>query len=465
MLTRIMRIQAVRSLAVPALAVALALGIARAEEEPADAKEAAPAAETAPALLYLGLNDKGAEEWFRMRDHAVVIRVPGGDYARRPYEGGEAGGRSQAFPVKSFFIDKHEVTNGQFARFLDATDDTDGLVWARVEGIERRPDGTWAASLGKERHPVTAATGDGALAYAAWVGGRVPRRPEWEKAASGPDGLLYPWGDARPDATRANFGRPKPTGPMQVGSFPQGASPYGVLDMAGNVYDRVLVGADAAVIKGGSWASPHPLNLRVLDMCVQDMRVADGTVGFRCAMSDPEPDRPTRSAAKQAPVLRVATDFDAGVAEAKKRRVPIFLTLLIDTCGQCDRTRAQLFRDPRFVAYCNANLVVILGHDPGDAFEDPHPPGEDGACPLYPGLTCTQHLKTFGRGVGVVGRFDVSPGNFVLHPDRVARDAGAKALLVAERELPKWGNPVEAYLRAFDGARKALRAEDAEKDV
>jgi hypothetical protein len=363
--------------------------------------------------------------------------------------------------VKSFFIDKHEVTNAQFARFLNATETTEGLVWPQVAGVDRRPDGSWGATRGLERHPVTAATGGGAVAYAKWVGGSIPRRPQWEKAAGGPDGKLFPWGDERPDATRANFGRPRARGPMPVGSFPGGASPYGVLDMAGNVYDRVLVGKSAAVIKGGSWASPHPLNLRVLDMCVQDMGVADRTVGFRCALKDPEPDRPRRTA-QEKPVLRLARNFDAAVKEARERRVPIFLTLLLDTCGQCDRTRTQLFRDPRFVAYCNANLVVILGHEPGDAYEDPHPPGEKDACPLYPGLTCSEHLRNFGQGVSVVESFAVSPGNFVLHPDRVKRKAGKAAMLVTESELPKWGNAVDAYLQAFDRAREELRAADAE---
>ena len=116
--------------------------------------------------------------------------------------------------------------------------------------------------------------------------------------------------------------------------------------MAGNVYERVVMpgrrqrdGSPLPImIKGGSWLSPHPLNLRVADMCVQPLEVAEHSVGFRCVMTDPHPERPTRTAEGPAR-LRLATDFDAAVAEAKRRRVPIFLSLLIDTCGQCDRTR------------------------------------------------------------------------------------------------------------------------------
>ncbi len=378
-------------------------------------------------LLYLGLNDKGAEEWFRARDGAVVVRVPGGKFARRPYEGRVAVEAPVRVEVPSFFIDKHEVTEAQFARFLLAT--------------ARNPAGGFTLAPGREQHPVTRLTGEEALAYAEWAGGYIPAAVEWEKAASGPDGLLYPWGDAEPDATLANFARPGLRGPMAVGSFPLGASPYGCLDMAGNAYERVMAGGRPVMIKGGSWLTPHPLNLRVLDLCMQPMEVAEGSVGFRCAMRDPEPARATRERETPA-VLRLATGWEEAVAEAGKRNVPILLSLQFDTCGQCDRTRAQLFRDPRFVAYCNEHIVVAVGHKPGHAEGDPHPENADGTCPLYLGLQCWQHEAVFNRALPVIGRFEVSPGNFVLAPD-------GKTILVRERDLPKWGDPVQQYLDAL----------------
>jgi len=421
---------------------------------------AAAASADPEGLVYVGLNAQGAEEWVRLKDGATVIRVPGGEYLRRPYEGGEATEEPTPFPVKSFFVDKHEVTNARFARFLNAAPEPSRLVKPGL-GVERGPDG-WRAQPGRERQPVTAATGFGALAYARWVGGALPRPDQWEKAAGGPKGLLFPWGDAAPDAARANFGRPEPRGLAPVGSFSAGASPYGCLDMAGNAYERCLVrrGGRALplMIKGGSWLSPHPLNLRVLDLCMQPMQVADRSVGFRCVMADPEPERPTREAARKPATLRLATDWAKAVAEAKGRRVPIFLSLQFDTCGQCDRTRAQLFRDPRFVAYCNEHLVVAVGHRAApQAGVDDHPESEDGSCPLYDGITCVDHHAIFNRAIRVVQVFRVSPGNFVLHPDRCEPGAGRKAMLVRESELPKWGNPVEAYLAAFEKARAALR--------
>jgi formylglycine-generating enzyme required for sulfatase activity len=403
-----------------------------------------PAAADEPAgLVYVGLNRHGAEEWLRVKDGALVVRVPGGEFLRRPYEGGAATLEPRPTRVKSFLVDKHEVTNARFARFLNAVPGAAEHVDRRVPGLVR-DGGVWRAAAGRGSHPVTAASGLGALAYAKWAGGRLPEPVEWEKAAGGPEGRLYPWGDEAPDAARANFGGAG--GPARVGSYAAGASPYGVLDMAGNVYDRVMVRGQPAMLKGGSWVSPHPLNLRVLDLCMQPPRVADRSVGFRCAMDDPEPDRPTRKAALPAQ-LKLAKSWEGACAEAKRRGVPIFLSLQFDTCGQCDRTRAQLFRDPRFVAYCNEHLVVAVGHRaaPQPGVEN-HDENGDGTCPLYPGLVCADHHEIFAAALEVVKVFRVSPGNFVLAPD-------GTTVLVKEAELPKWGNPVETYLAAFERAR------------
>lgn len=443
------------------MAVAIAVTVpfsARAAEEPAEAPQVA-----APQILYLGLSPTGAEEWYRPRDGAVLVRVPAGPYARRVYEGTGTTMDPEEVDVPSFLIDKHEVTNARFARFLGAVPSAAKHVDPAVPGLLRDEDGAWRAAPGLANHPVTAANGLGAMEFAAWVGGTLPFPDQWMKAAGGAEGRVYPWGGDAPDATRANFARPTARGVAAVGSHPAGASPYGCLDMAGNVYERVNVPGRRtrqgepypAMLKGGSWLTPHPLNLRVLDMCMQPLEVAEHSVGFRVVMADPEPERPTRTA-EEAPELRLATDFDAAVAEAKRRRVPVFLSLLFDTCGQCDRTREQLYRDPRFIAYANANVVVIVGHAPGDAMDDPHPAKEDGACTLYPGITCAQHIDTYRRGLAIVGGFGVSPGNFVLHPDRIAKGAGADALLAGERELPKWGNAVDAYIQAFERCREAM---------
>ncbi|MCG3134105.1 MAG: Hercynine oxygenase [Planctomycetes bacterium] len=451
--------------AVAALALLAASAAAEEPEGPVPAK--------AP-LVFVRVNEQGAEEWLRVRDGATVIRVPAGDYMKRPYEGTVASADPKPVPVGSYLVDKHEVTNAQFAAFLESRPESASAVRRDLPGLEQVPDpsGTptrdrpmvWRATPGLERHPVTSVSAHGMLAYATWAGARLPSQIEWEKAAGGAEGKLYPWGDDAPTASHANFGSPAPRGAEPVGSRPAGASPFGCLDMAGNAYERVMVpGRDGqlrpVMIKGGSWLSPHPLNLRVLDLCMQPMEAAERSVGFRCAMDDPEPTRAPRKA-DTPKRLRLARNFDAAVKEAAERKVPLFLSLLHDTCGQCDRTRAQLFTDPRFVAYCNDRMVVVVGQVPGDALGEPHPPSPGaGACPLLPGLTCAEHEDLYARGLAVVGTFQVSPGNFVLDPRRTATGAGAAAVLVPEPKLPKWGDAVDAYLAAFESAAKAMAGE------
>ena len=89
-----------------------------------------------------------------------------------------------------------------------------------------------------EQHPVVEVTWRGAREYCAWHGKRLPSKAEWEKAARGTDGRKYPWGNGLPDGTRARFGSTY-NATVPVGSYPAGASPYGVLDMAGNVWQWV----------------------------------------------------------------------------------------------------------------------------------------------------------------------------------------------------------------------------------
>jgi hypothetical protein len=103
----------------------------------------------------------------------------------------------------------------------------------------------------KTQHPVVWVTRDMARAYATWVGGRLPRDAEWTRAAQGDDGRTYPWGEQPPDATRANCRPHGPGDTTPAGSYPAGASPYGLLDMAGNVWEWVDDGD--FVVRGGAF--------------------------------------------------------------------------------------------------------------------------------------------------------------------------------------------------------------------
>ncbi len=127
--------------------------------------------------------------------------------------------------LDAFWIDRTEVTNARYRLCVEA-------------GACAEPECWDDDALNAPDQPVVCVTWRDAVGYAAWAGGRLPTEAEWEKAARGTDGRLYPWGDGAPDCERANYNRCVGL-PLPVGSLPGGASPYGVLDMAGNVHEWV----------------------------------------------------------------------------------------------------------------------------------------------------------------------------------------------------------------------------------
>jgi formylglycine-generating enzyme required for sulfatase activity len=134
--------------------------------------------------------------------------------------------------VDPFFIDTTEVTNLQWRVFLDATGRKPST--ALVEN--GWPDGQFPE--GGENFPVTNVNIPEIREYLAWCGKRLPSEDEWTRAARGDDDRVFPWGE-KWDAKLCQSGQTVPMEPVEVGQFPRGASPYGVLDMAGNVYEWV----------------------------------------------------------------------------------------------------------------------------------------------------------------------------------------------------------------------------------
>jgi formylglycine-generating enzyme required for sulfatase activity len=126
--------------------------------------------------------------------------------------------------VDAFWIQRTEVTNGQYAACVSA-------IACDPPHNERWRDNHYAD------YPVTDVTWQQSQEYATWIGGRLPTEAEWEKAACGDDGRLYPWGNEPPSQSRLNFIDSEIRDTQPVGTYPAGASPYGILDMAGNVME------------------------------------------------------------------------------------------------------------------------------------------------------------------------------------------------------------------------------------
>jgi formylglycine-generating enzyme required for sulfatase activity len=190
----------------------------------------------------------------------------------------------------TFYIDKFEVTNADFAMFVEATD-------YQTEGEERGDKKTWQTfyTEGKDNHPVVKVTFSDAQVFCEWMGKRLPTEEEWEKAARGTDEQDFPWGNLW-DNTRANVKQAGLRGTVAVGSFSAGASPYGTEDMAGNVwewtdspyvaypdstYQDPQYSLDARVTRGGGWFDEQK-QVRTTARSAAVPWTANDDLGFRC---------------------------------------------------------------------------------------------------------------------------------------------------------------------------------------
>jgi formylglycine-generating enzyme required for sulfatase activity len=242
-------------------------------------------------LVALGKNPQGYDEFWRVADGAVMVDVPAGDFPMGSPEGqGESDERPlhQVF-VSEFLIDKTEVTWRQFRKFAEAK----GAALGRVP--------IWGAP---DDYPACFILWEEARDYCEWVGGRLPTEAEWEKAAKGTVAQAYPWGDAW-DARRCNSISGGMHRPESAGAYPKCLSPYGVLDMAGSVWEwcsdpyapdyypdspsRDPQGPDSGrlrVMRGGAWMSqPNWLRAAFRSKASPSSRNVDH--GFRCVRRAP----------------------------------------------------------------------------------------------------------------------------------------------------------------------------------
>ncbi|HEV8341435.1 MAG TPA: SUMF1/EgtB/PvdO family nonheme iron enzyme [Candidatus Binatia bacterium] len=190
-------------------------------------------------MLLLGWGSARAQS----RRSTEMVDIPAGLFIMGSNDGPEDERPAHHVSLRAFTFDRTPVTNEQFADFLNAvgvanvrgdkfydTDDGDARI--------HRRGGKWVADPGFENHPVVEVSWFGAREYCAWAGKRLPTEAEWEKAARGSDGRKFPWGNSPPDQSKAQFNAGwNQTAP--VDSFPSGASPYGILDLAGNAWEWV----------------------------------------------------------------------------------------------------------------------------------------------------------------------------------------------------------------------------------
>jgi formylglycine-generating enzyme required for sulfatase activity len=204
-------------------------------------------------------------------------------------------------PIHEVFISEYyiyilEVTNAQYAQCVAEQQ------CPRPEQIYSRTRREYYGNPRFDSYPVVYVTYQMAASYCIWAGGRLPSEAEWEKAARGTDGRLFPWGSELPNADLANYNETGVGDTMPVGSYPNGASAYGILDMGGNVLEWVYDLFDKAyysysqldnpfgpaigsrrVIRGGAWASGFD-GLRTVGRASLHPEQSMENVGFRCVI-------------------------------------------------------------------------------------------------------------------------------------------------------------------------------------
>jgi len=229
----------------------------------------------------------GAEQAVRSDNGAEMVLVPAGEFWMGSDDGSDDEKPRHHVDLDAYYIDRYEITNGLYQRFMEATNRAVPRFWSD-------------SHLNGASQPVVGVSWYDAERYCRWVGKRLATEAEWEKAARGDDGRTYPWGEQW-DSSRANSKESQRNKPAPVGSYPSGVSPYGAHDMAGNVWEWVTDwyakdyyersprrnprGPETGawkVLRGGSWGYlPSLLRTTSRLSIMPDLR--NTVIGFRCA--------------------------------------------------------------------------------------------------------------------------------------------------------------------------------------
>ena len=281
------------------------------------------------------IEDENHEQIVEQPDLTGMVFIPAGEFLMGSPEGEGAFDEHPQHKVylDSYYIDQYEVTNARFKKFVEATGyvtDAErkkyGDVWnpkggmlslRNFGGVNWRSPNAWrlptldlphpdAWEYYLMNHPVVQVSWNDAQAYATWAGKRLPTEAEWEKAARGTDGRMWPWGnvfniDIEGETVHANIASDYL---LPVDSFPTGVSPYNVYDLAGNVEEWTAdwyaadyyihsprnnpKGPDngiARVLKGGSWRHQKSHHVLSASRNYQAPDYSSNFVGFRCAWS------------------------------------------------------------------------------------------------------------------------------------------------------------------------------------
>jgi formylglycine-generating enzyme required for sulfatase activity len=221
----------------------------------------------------------------------IMVEIPAGPFTLGSDEGDPEDGPAQEMDLPAFEIDRFEVTNADFDAFAKSTG---YLTYAEQQGL-----GNWRSEwdMGEDNHPVAMVTWDDAAAYCEWLGKRLPTEVEWEKAARGEDGRRFPWGNDW-DSSKANVKEAGLRGTVAVGSFGAGASPNGIDDVTGNVWewtadwyqaypgntvDDPYYGEQFRVTRGGGWFDEEAQSTTFNRNAADPSKTANDDLGFRCA--------------------------------------------------------------------------------------------------------------------------------------------------------------------------------------